>query len=126
MAPKKKKTPKPPRLPPTTLQGVITYYRNRGYQQDPLLEDRKDADVTFRKPLPNGSRIHVRVKEGSKWLHVEQHIDSADPERDPIGHFVDDVVLGEIKHDKYKIRKRKTRSRRTTKPKRAQSRSKKR
>jgi len=52
------------RLPPTNLKGVITYFRGRDYQQDPLLQFRKDADVTFVKLLPDGRRIHVRVKEG--------------------------------------------------------------
>jgi hypothetical protein len=96
-----------PRLPPTNLKGVSTYYRKRGYSPDPLLEDKEDADLTFVKPLPDGRRIHVRVKEGREYIHGEEHIDRVDPNRDPIGHLVGDVLIDGVPHHKFKILKRK-------------------
>ena len=98
---------KKPNLPPTNMKGVSTYYRRRGYSPNPLLADDGDADLTFAKPLPDGRRIHVRVKEGRKYIHGEQHIDKVDPNRDPIGHFIDDVIIDGVPHFKWKIPKKK-------------------
>ena len=93
-------------MPPTNLEGVSTYYRKRGYSPEPVLEDKKDADLTFAKPLPDGRRKHVRVKEGRKYLHIEEHIDRVDPNRDPIGHLVQDVfAIDEVPHRKFKIKR---------------------
>ena len=99
--------PKRPRLPPTNLDGVSTYFRNRGYSPEPLLEDKGDADLTFVKPLPDGRRILVRVKEGRKYITIEQHIDKVDPDRDLLGHLIEDVIINGVQHSKYRILKRK-------------------
>ena len=87
------------------MKSLETYYRNRGYRPNPLLEDRGDADLTFVKPLPDGRRIHLRIKERRDYLNVEQHIDSSDPGRNPIGHVIKDVLLDEPRHEKFRIKK---------------------
>jgi hypothetical protein len=104
---KKRSKSKRERLPPQTLESLDSYFRNRGYQPDSLLEDPQDADKTYVKPLPNGSRLHIRVKKGRKYLNVDEHIDSSDPSRSPIGHLIGDVFLDEPTHKKYRINLRK-------------------
>jgi len=99
------------RLPPTTLRGISTYFRRRGYEENPGLEFKRGADITFAKPLPDGRRIHIRIYEGRKNIYVERHIDKADPKRDPIKHFVEDVLIGGSEHEMYKIPKLKARHR---------------
>jgi hypothetical protein len=79
-------------LPPTTLEGIETYLRNRGYRLKPTLQDVvPNAVLTFDKPLPDGRRIHGFVLKGKEKFYVKQHIDDADPYRDPIGHFFQDI-----------------------------------
>ena len=112
---KKKPKSKRPRLPPMTLKGLESYYRNRGYSPNPPLEDRKDADLTLVKPLPDGSRMHLRIKKGRKYLNIEEHRDKVDPKRDALGHFVEDVLINGVPHYKYRIplrKKKKTTKRR--------------
>ena len=109
---KKTKVSKRPRLPPTNLKGVETYYRKRGFRPNPILEDKQNADLSLVKPLPDGRRIHIRVKEGRDWLNFEQHIDRADPGRTPIGHLVGDVLIGDTTHEKFRVRKRKPKKKR--------------
>ena len=104
---KKTKKSKRERVPPLSLGGFETYLRNRGFQIDPPLQDPQDADLTASKPLPDGSRLHLRVKEGTNWLNVEEHRDSSDPSRSPIGHVINDVFLNEPETTKYRILKRK-------------------
>jgi hypothetical protein len=110
--PRKKSSIKKPNIPPTNLQGIETYYRNLGYRPNPTLEDRGDADVTFVKPLPDGRRKHVRVKKGTKYFTHETHIDKTDPGRNPVGHILNDVLLDEPRHEKFRTpvkKKQKTR-----------------
>lgn len=104
MPKKKRSKSKRERLPPQTLKSLDAYFRNRGFQPDPLLEDPQNADKTYAKPLPDGSRLHIRVKKGRKYLNVEEHIDSADPNRNPIGHLIGDVLLDGPTHKKYRAR----------------------
>ena len=105
----KKRTPKLQRekLPPQTLGSFDSYLRNRGFKPSPLLEDPQGADKTYVKPLPNGSRLHIRVTEGRKYLNIDEHIDRSDPNRNPIGHIIGDVILDEPTHKKYRIKLRK-------------------
>lgn len=111
---KKKHSFKKPVIPPTTLDGIETYYRNRGYRPNPFLEEKEDADITFVKPLPNGSRIHVRVHEGTKYFTHEVHIDKTDPGRSPVGHILNDVLTDDVEHQKFRTPKRKTQKKRKT------------
>ena len=106
--PKRKRSLKKPNIPPTSLKGIETYYRNRGYRPNPILEDKEGADITFVKPLPDGRRIHVRVKEGRQYLTHEVHIDKTDPGRSLLGHIIDDVLLDEPSHQKYRTPRRKS------------------
>jgi len=104
---KEKKKPKRAKLPPMTLKGYDTFLRNQGFRPDPVLQGPSDADHTYVKPLPNGSRLHLEVKKGRKYINIEEHTDKIDPGRSPIGHFVKDVLLDEPKHSKYRIPLRK-------------------
>lgn len=75
------------RLPPTNLEGVETFLRNKGYCINPILQgENPRAKLTFDKPLPDGRRLHGSVFGGKGKFHVKQHIDSHDPYRNPIGH----------------------------------------
>jgi len=107
--PKKKPTKKSKRerLPPQTLQSFDTYLRNRGFRPDPLLEDPKDADKTYVKPLPKGQRQHIRVKKGRTYLTVEEHIDKEDPGRSMVGHFLTDMLFDEPESKVYRLRLKK-------------------
>jgi len=79
------------RLPPTTLKGIETYLRNRGYRINPTLQDEKPrARLTFDKPLPDGRRIHGGVYSEKGKFKIKKHIDSFDPSRNPIGHLLSD------------------------------------
>jgi hypothetical protein len=98
-----------------TMDGLEKYYRNRGYSPNPLLEDRQDADLTFVKPLPDGRRMHLRINKGRKYINIEEHVDKADPNRNPIGHIFDDVLSDDVKHEKYRIPLRKKRPKKTRK-----------
>lgn len=81
---------------PGTLDGIRDYYRQRGYQEDPPLETKEPGQVaSFAKPLPDGSRLHVRVKQGRKRYTIDSHKDSADPNKDPIGH-IQDIVFSPV------------------------------
>jgi len=75
---------------PPNFEAVLTMLRNRGFQQDPYLADQKGTFTNLVKPLPNGSRIHVQVRKGSKKIQIESHIDDYDPARNPIGHLFED------------------------------------
>jgi len=100
--PRKKSSLKKPNIPPTNLKGIETYYRNLGYQPNPVLENKGDSDISFVKPLPDGRRKHVRVKKGTKYFTHEVHIDKTDPGRNPLGHIIDDVLLEEPEHQKFR------------------------
>ena len=113
--PRKKSSLKKPNIPPTNLKGVETYYRNLGYKSDPVLETKSDADLTFVKPLPDGRRIHVRVKKGTKYFTHSSHIDKTDPGRSMIGHLLNDVLLDKPKHQEFRTPIRKKRSKRSKK-----------
>ena len=79
------------RLPPTNLRGVESYLRNRGYRINPILQNNKPhAKLTFDKPLPDGRRLHGGVYRTKKGFQIKQHIDAADPYRNPIGHLLKD------------------------------------
>jgi hypothetical protein len=79
------------RLPPTTLKGVETYLRNRGYRINPILQgDKPRAKLTFDKPLPDGRRLHGSVYGAKGKYRIKQHIDNFDPYRNPIGHVLKD------------------------------------
>lgn len=104
---KKKPKSKRERLPPQTLESFDTYLRNRGFQPDPPLEDPQDADRTYAKPLPDGSRLHIRVKKGRQYLNIEEHRDNFDPNRYPLGHVLGDVIFEEPEHKKYRFKLRK-------------------
>ena len=95
------------RLPPTTVRGARTYFKNRRYRINPLLQHpRPDAKFTFDKPLPDGRRVHGEVKESKGKLVIKRHIDVKDPHKFPIGHLKKDL---NVKHrdDITKIKKRK-------------------
>lgn len=78
---------------PGSLDGITDYYRQRGYQQDPVLESKQQGQVTsFVKPLPDGARAHVRVFRTNGYYTIRTHRDPHDPARDPIGHL-QDIVL---------------------------------
>jgi len=82
-------------LPPTNKKGIITYFRNRGYRTDPILQNPRMASVTFDKPLPDGSRVHGEaIKNKRKWL-IKRHKDSYDPYRYPFKHLSKDT---QVKH----------------------------
>ena len=79
------------RLPPTNLKGIETYFRNKGYRINPILQGEKPrAKLTFDKPLPDGRRLHGSVYGAKGKFHVKQHIDNHDPYRNPIGHLLGD------------------------------------
>lgn len=88
---------------PPNFDAVLTMLRKKGYQQDPLLAEQKGTFTNMVKPLPNGSRIHVQVRKGSKKIQIESHIDEYDPVRNPIGHLLEDRK----RHSITKIKKRK-------------------
>jgi len=115
--PRKKRSFTKPNIPPTNLQGVETYYRNLGYRPNPVLENKGDADITFVKPLPDGRRKHIKVKKGTKYFTHTVHIDKTDPGRNIIGHVIDDVLLGEPRHQKFRTPIKKKRNKRSKKSK---------
>jgi hypothetical protein len=81
------------RLPPTNLKGIKTFLKNKGYRINPILQSVKPgAKLTFDKPLPDGRRLHGSVYGGKKKFYIKQHIDSFDPYRNPIGHFIRDYA----------------------------------
>lgn len=96
-----------------SLESYSKLLRKQGFQQDPLLQDPKDADVTFIKKLPDGSRLHLRVKEGRDWINVEEHRDKSDPSRYPVSHVLD-VLLDDPKHTKYRVPLRKPEKKKRT------------
>jgi hypothetical protein len=99
-------------LPPTNLKGVESYLRNRGYRINPLLQDRKPrAKLTFDKPLPDGRRLHGGVYGARKGFYIKQHIDTADPYRNPIGHLLKDYGSKRRSSSSF-VKKRTTRKRR--------------
>ncbi len=71
---------------------VRASFTRRGFQPNPLLEDRRGADITFAKPLPSGGRVHVRITDGKRKIKIERHVDRADPMRDPLKHITDDIL----------------------------------
>jgi hypothetical protein len=78
-------------LPSTNRKGIRTYYHRRGYRENPLLQSRKGAKMTFVKPLPDGRRIHDRVYEFKNHYAIKRHIDSFDPGRSPGRHVLVDL-----------------------------------
>jgi hypothetical protein len=88
---------------PPTISGVESTLRNRGFQPDPILAEQKGSFRNFVKPLPNGERIHIQVRNGREYLQIESHIDEFDPKRSMIGHFFESKKA----HCITKIRKRK-------------------
>jgi hypothetical protein len=84
-----------PILPPN-IKAMKTYYRNRGYRINPMLQNpRFPCIFTFDKPLPNGSRMHGEVVQSErKWI-VKTHKDIADPYREPLRHLRKDL---EVRH----------------------------
>jgi len=89
---------------PGTLEGIISYHRGRGWEQDPSLEEKQESQlVSFVKPLPDGSRLHRRVFKGKKYFTIREHKDTSDPKRDPIGHVQD--ILIPPKHKIIRIKK---------------------
>jgi hypothetical protein len=78
-------------LPPTNLKGVESYLRKRSYRINPFLQDKKPgAKLTFDKPLPDGRRLHGSVYGARGGFRIKQHIDVADPYRNPVGHLLRD------------------------------------
>ena len=78
------------KLPPTNRAGIRTYYRHRGYRENPVLQSRKGATLTFVKPLPDGRRIHDRIYEAQRHFKIYRHIDRYDPGRAPVRHLLVD------------------------------------
>ena len=75
------------------LSGIIKYHRQRGWEQDPFLEEKRPNQIaSFVKPLSDGSRLHRRISRGPKYYTIREHKDSSDPKRSPIGHVVDIVI----------------------------------
>jgi len=94
-------------LPAMTPEGLTKHFLKLGYRDDPLLESKKGADMTFVKPLPKGGQQHIRIWIGRKYFKIEEHNDRVDPNRDLFGHLIRDVVINGVPHDEYKISKRK-------------------
>src|SRR5690242_13396379 len=76
---------------PGSLEGIAKHYADRGYQADPGLESDEGQVASFVHKIPDGRRVHVKVFRGPKYYTVDKHIDSADPEVNPIGHIQDIV-----------------------------------
>jgi len=93
---------------PTVIKDFRNFkdrFRRRGFRQDPKLELKKGADVTFVKPLPDGRRLHIRIWRKRDHYLTEVHIDRKDPRRNPIGHLIYDVILGDIEHKYHKTKR---------------------
>ncbi len=89
----KNKGPKKFVLPPTTLEGIETHLRNKRYKIGPSLQGNKPgAKITFEKPLPDGRRLHGDVHNSNKGFKIKRHIDSQDPNRNPLGHLLFDCT----------------------------------
>ncbi|MDR2203988.1 MAG: hypothetical protein LBE76_06820 [Nitrososphaerota archaeon] len=67
---------------PLPKKGVRTLFLNKGYHPNPVYQwDDENAIMTFEKPLPDGSRLHVRVYEHRDYFEIKEHIDKYDPNR---------------------------------------------
>lgn len=93
--------------PPGTLDGIRSYYAERGYSQDPLLEVKEERQVaSFVKPIPGEtgqSRHHIRVIEGRDNYTIDEHVDRYDPEQNQLGHLVD--IMVSPPHHSFKVPK---------------------
>lgn len=91
---------------PPNFEAILTMLRNKGFQQDPLLAEKKGSFTNIVKHLPNGSRIHVQVRDGRDFIQIESHIDEFDPNQSVVGalgHLLEDKK----RHSVRKIKKRK-------------------
>ncbi len=92
---------------PGNLEGIHSYYKERGYTEGPLEMKEEGQVASFAKPMPGEtgqSRNHVRIIEKNKTYLVDSHVDKYAPEQNPIGHFTNDV-LGSPKHRIVKVKK---------------------
>ena len=77
------------------LPSINTYYTDKGFTPNPPLElKEKNQVASYEKPLPEG-RVHVKVVRTPRYYKLDQHTDSADPNRNPLGHLADFVNPGE-------------------------------
>jgi len=86
-----------------SLESIDEYHRNKGWRKPELEEKQQGQILSYVKPLPDGSRLHARVFRGRKYYTIVEHKDSADPERNPLGHLQDIVIPPEA--HKYRVRK---------------------
>jgi len=84
------------------LDAIRTFYRERGYEEDPWEAREQGQVASFAKPLPNG-RHHIKVIRERGYYRIDQHRDRADPKRDPLGHLQD--VIGPPPHEDRRIKK---------------------
>jgi hypothetical protein len=86
------------------LNSIDKYYTDKGFTPNPPLElKEKNQVASYEKPLPEG-RVHVKVFRTPKYYVLDQHTDSADPNRNPLGHLADFVSPG--KHTKKRVKRR--------------------
>lgn len=95
-------------MPAITAESLAKHFLKLGYRNDPVLESKKGADMTFVKPLPKGGQQHIRIWIGREYYKIEEHNDRVDPNRDLVGHLVSDVIINGVPHNKYKIRRKRT------------------
>ena len=89
---------------PGNREGISEYYRERGFREDPLLELKDRRSVTsFVKPLPDGSRLHLRVYKGRKYYTIDRHIDSYDPGRKYLMHLID--FIRPARHERFRVQR---------------------
>lgn len=93
--------------PPGNIEGIRTYYSERGFHEGTILETKEENQVTsFVKPIPSNtgqSRLHVRVMKTWKYYTIDAHVDRYDPKANPIGHFSD--IVFSPKHKTYRVRR---------------------
>ena len=90
--------------PGGTLDSIDQYYSGKGFSSNPPLEIKEEGQVaSYEKPLPEG-RVHIRVFRTAKYYKINQHTDSVDPNRNPVGHLIDFIAPGE--HTEQRIRRR--------------------